>query len=278
MRVFDVSLKEQGYPVLGGYLSAIISDSVHDVTPKTWRRPAVIVVPGGGYASVSVREGEPIATRFVSRGFQAFVLKYLVKDDGVSYPEQLLELASAVDYVKTHAEENFVNPDEIFVIGFSAGGHLTANLAVEWQDVPEKAGVQLRCQPTAVALSYPVISAKANAHSASFQNLLTGYTAEAKTLLFNELSVDERVNEKTPPTFLWTTAEDQVVPAQNTLLMALALAEKKIPYEVHVYPNGRHGASTCDYEINDEESFLRKNERWMDECIAFFRLYAGEKY
>lgn len=278
MRCIEVSLKEKGYPVEGGKLSGILADKVYDSDMPNWKRPAVIVVPGGGYGFVSVREGEPIASYFLSRGYQVFVLSYLISPDGVSYPEQLFELASAVDYVKKNAKDFLVNPDEVFVVGFSAGGHLTANLAVDWHNVSKKAGVELDCQPKAVGLSYPVISSGTKAHFGSYDNLLQNYTEEAKAELMKELSLETQVTDKTPPAFIWTTAADTVVPSQNSLLFALALADKGISYELHVYPVGEHGASTCDFEINEPAAHLRKNEEWMKACADFFRSYSKETY
>ena len=132
MKTFTVNLKEE-YGLKGGSLSAYVVDFPWDSKEQSpnWKRPAVIVVPGGGYAFVSKREGEPIALAFMGRGFHAFVLTYQIGGEyGESYPEQLFEVAASVDYVRKHAEELCVNPDEIFVVGFSAGGHLTGNLAI----------------------------------------------------------------------------------------------------------------------------------------------------
>ena len=141
MKIKAVELKEY-YPVQGGALNCIAMETPWSIGHENWRRPAVIVAPGGGYTHVSKREGEPIAMEFLAKGFQAFVLTYVCSPEA-RYPEQLIELASAVDYVKKHADEYFVNPNEIFVVGFSAGGHLTANLAVEYQNVSKKAGFAL---------------------------------------------------------------------------------------------------------------------------------------
>jgi acetyl esterase/lipase len=246
-----------------------------EVNPD-WKRPAVIVVPGGGYGMTSKREGEPIATAFMGRGFQTFVLWYLTAPDGVHYPEQLLELSSAVDYVKKHAKELNVNADEIFVVGFSAGGHLTGNLAVEHQNVSEKVGVALDCKPTAVGLCYPVIT-DLHGHFGSYVNLLQEYTEEAKAELLKTLRLNEAVSEYTPPAFIWATADDGCVPADNALRYALALADKGIDYELHIYPHGAHGAATGSLEINAPAEGLARIAHWLDDCAAFFRLYTVEK-
>ncbi len=276
MRNYKISLKET-YDLEGGELECILSESPLDVPSPEWKRPAVLVVPGGAYRGVSKREGEPIASYFLSKGFQTFIFTYRTCTDGAHYPEQLVELASAVDHIKKNAAEYRVNPDEIFVVGFSAGGHLTADLAVEYATIEEKAGRKLDCRPKAVGLSYPVISSKCG-HTESYENLLFGYTEEAKAELLKTLDLNESVMDATPPAFIWTTAEDNCVPSENSLVFALALAKHKIPYELHVYPHGYHGLSSCSCEINAPAEFLRKNSVWLDDCAEFFRLFTTEKF
>lgn len=283
MKNFQVDLKQE-YGLKGGKLQAFVADFPWDGVAQSpnWKRPAVIVVPGGGYAFVSKREGEPVALEFLSRGFHAFVLDYHVcAENGESYPEPLFELAASVDYVKKHAEELCVNPEEIFAVGFSAGGHLTANLAVEWQNVSEKLGKTLDCKPSAVGLSYPVISKKYG-HIGSFTNLLWGYSEEAQEELLKTLNLDEAVSEDTVPAFIWTTAQDDCVPPENAIRYALALDKQGIDYELHVYPRLNHGKSTGSLEVNyftqsDEYQHVRIS-RWLDDCADFFRLYIEERF
>ena len=262
------------YNVAGGKLTPYAIDCPTGNKEK-WRRPAVIVVPGGAYEHVSKREGAPVACRFLAQGFQAFVLEYLVAPDGVRYPEQLHELASAVDFIKSHADQFHINKDEIFIVGFSAGGHLTANLAVDYCAVPDLVGEKLDCKVTAVGLGYPVISARLG-HTKSHDNLLSGFADVEREAVAEYLNLDSAVSSKTVPTFIWTTAEDKSVPAINSIMFALALAEKGIKYELHVYPEGDHGSSTCDLEVNDR--VYAKNAQWIDNCISFFRLFTAEKY
>lgn len=265
------------YGVKGGTLECILAESPLDWEQPDWKRPAVIVVPGGGYEGCSKREGQPIASFFLSKGFQTFILTYLCAFDDVRYPEQLFELAAAVDYVKTYAEKMFINPEEIFVVGFSAGGHLAGDLAVEYPFIEERIGAKLNCKPTAIGLGYPVISYKCG-HRASHESLVHGYTEEVKEKLLQRLNLDELVTDKTPPAFLWTTAEDDCVPNINTLVYASALSRQGIPYELHVYPQGRHGLSSCDLEINSEAPCLKKNSAWLENCANFFRLFTKEKF
>ena len=275
MKAYTVELTKEYSFLQGGKLQCILGDCPWDTDASTWTRPAVIVVPGGGYGMTSKREGEPIAQAFLAKGFQTFILWYSVAPDA-AYPEQLFQLSAAVDYVKKNAKEMHVNPNEIFVVGFSAGGHLTGNLAVEHQDISAKAGVALDCKPTAVGLAYPVIS-NVHGHFGSYNNLLMGYTDEAKAELLKTLNLDEAVSKDTPPAFIWTTAADSVVPCDNALRYAWALARLGIEYELHVYPRGEHGASTGSAEINPIAPQYQKIKNWVDDCAEFFRLYTVEQ-
>lgn len=276
MKQFSVNLKEN-YPFLaGGRLEGLTMSTPWD-DGRDDKRPAVIVVPGGAYAMTSRREGAPIASAFFARGFQVFVLWYMVRSDGARYPEQLLELSSAVDYVKKHADELHVNKDEVFVVGFSAGGHLTANLAVDYQNVSALAGVALDAKPMAVGLGYPVISDQYK-YKHTHENLLNGYTDEEKAVLVKKVRLDKMVTKKTAPSFIWTTATDDAVPAENTLRFALALSQKNVSYELHVYPAGRHGLATGRLDVNEVVPEMEKISRWTEDCASYFRRFTIEKY
>ncbi len=273
MKTFKLNLQEE-YPFLqGGTLSGYVMDAPMDGVVN-WQRPALIVVPGGGYHMCSKREGEIVALDFSARGFQTFVIDYKCGED-VRYPEQLFELSSAVDYVRKHAEEFHVNPEEIFVMGFSAGGHLAGNLAVEHQNVSKKAGITLDCKPTAVALCYPVIS-QIHGHQGSYEQLLKGYSDEEKAELYKIVNLDQAVNEQTPPAFIWSTVEDKAVPTDNALRYALALDRLGIAYELHVYPQGHHGLSLGSPEINAAVPALKRVSAWMANCKEFFMNYITE--
>ena len=273
MKCETIRLKDHYDCVAGGVLKIFCLDEPFD-TASDWVRPMVIVVPGGGYRFVSKREGEPIAADFLAKGYHACVLEYLCEPQGVHYPEQLLELACAVDYIKKNAARLFVNSDEVFAVGFSAGGHLVADYAVEYATLSERFDAPLETGVKAVGLCYPVI----NDHEESFESLLHGYPDEEKSELKENLKVNRRVTESTPPTFLWTTATDKTVPAQNTLRYALALAQNGVPYELHVYPKGSHGAANGSVELNKEDDSLPVLSSWTKDMARFFRGFCREKY
>ncbi|MBE5744681.1 MAG: alpha/beta hydrolase [Clostridiales bacterium] len=277
MKAFTVDLQKE-YGLQGGELDCHVMDYPFDGPMGEWKRPALVVVPGGAYGMVSQREGEPVAVAFSARGFQTFVLRYVCGgENGYSYPEQLIELGAAVDYIKKHADELHVNKDEVFVVGFSAGGHLTGNFAVEYASIPAKAGKDLDCKPTAVGLGYPVISS-VNGHAESFDNLLYGYTEEARKELMRTLNLNEAVTETTPPAFIWATAKDQAVPVDNAIRYGQALSEKGVDFEMHIYADGVHGLSTCDEEINPKGAHLLRTSKWLDDCSAFFHRHTKETF
>ena len=145
--------------------------------------PAMVVVPGGGYGMVSKREGLPVAMEYLINGFIPFILTYSVGEE-YCYPQQLLELAASVDYIRKNADEFGVDVDKIYVVGFSAGGHLVANLGVEYLELQEK----YDAKPNGVCLCYPVISREYGASGWTYENLLRKYNEEEKELLLKKLS------------------------------------------------------------------------------------------
>ena len=95
-------------------------------------RPAVLIIPGGGYECVCwYSEGEPAAACFMAHGYNAFVLCYSVGKSR-TYPAQLCEASLAIAHIKSHAKEYNIDPDRVFVAGFSSGGHVSGSLGLFW--------------------------------------------------------------------------------------------------------------------------------------------------
>lgn len=207
-------------------------------------RPSILLCPGGGYYMVSFREAEPVALAFVAQGFNVFVLNYECAP--VRYPQALLQVSAAAALIRQKAELFHADPNKIAVCGFSAGGHLAASLGMFWDEpfLCETLGVARGMnRPNAMILCYPVISSGEFAHVGSFEALLG---PDAKPEQKARMALEERVSDKTPPAFIWHTFEDDVVPVENTLMLASALRKKNVPFELHVFPWGGHGLSLCD--------------------------------
>lgn len=271
MRTFKINLldkeTEHGFmPTLTAYLI--------DGNPNSREvRPAVVVVPGGGYMYVSFREGERIALNFSTAGFHTFILDYATSPH--IHPLPLLNIAKALEIIRENAEEWNVAPDKIAVCGFSAGGHLCASISTLWNDKElfgtdeEKNRLH---RPDYTILSYPVISCDEYAHKGSFITL-TGQ--EEKTPLWDILSLEKHVDKNTPPAFIWHTGDDGGVPAENSLLYAMALRKNNIPVEFHLYQDGPHGMAVVSDETFWKVDKFTRNYPWIKQAIEWLYLRFG---
>lgn len=217
------------------------------------KRPTIIICPGGGYEFTSDREAEPIAIKMNAMGFNACVLRYSVRP--ATFPTALLELSIAVALIRKNAEQWHVDKNKIIVAGFSAGGHLAASLGVFWNRsfLSEMLGISNEeIKPNGILLSYPVITSGQFAHKGSFAALL----GENYDLLLNEVSLEKQVSEHTPPTFLWHTFTDELVPVENSLMFANSLLKNKVSLEMHIYPKGAHGLSLGTEETKGYDNVL----------------------
>ncbi len=204
-------------------------------------RGCVIVFPGGGYWLKAGHEAEPIAQAINALQCSAFVLDYRVQPYHDPYP--LMDAQRAVRFVRAHAEEYGINPERIAVLGFSAGGHLAACSGVFWDEGnPDAADPveRVSCRPDAMALCYPVVDLTGDArHAGSARNLLGDRSEEeaARAALSPQLHVTDR----TPPAFLWHTADDEGVSCRNSEMMFRALRDHGVTAELHIFSHGVHG-------------------------------------
>lgn len=233
------------------------------------RRPAIIICPGGGYDYCSEREAMPVAYRFAGYGVQAFVLRYSTYRK--PFPMALLELAAAVAYVRSNAEQFEVDPDRIAVCGFSAGGHLAASLAVHWNHavLTDVLGDSAAYRPNGQILCYPVITAGDYTHQGSIDNLIGENPTEKQR---RTVALEQQVSADTPPAFIWHTSDDGCVPVRNSVDYINALAVQGIPFEAHIYPHGAHGLSLSDETTQSGE--WHDNPvcaPWFAACVAWIR-------
>lgn len=229
-------------------LEAIIMDNFDVKTPK---RRGLIVVPGGAYVFVSKREGDPIAIRFASYNYSTFVLRYTVDSEhkGLSYPTQVLELMAAIDYIKKHADEFMVDKNQIAAIGFSAGGHLVALTAYKYKEKELLSKLKIKegdAKLNAVVLAYPVISLLKYPHQETARVITNG-----DEKLLKELSIENHIESDYPPTFIWTTEDDNGVSSKNTYVMDDALTKANVKHKTIVYEHGEHGLSLSDDTTNE---------------------------
>ncbi len=227
--------------------------------------PAIVICPGGGYRYVSEREGEPVAKAYYAAGFHTFVLDYSVEDQAAGF-RPLLQLAATVAEIRRRAPEWKVDPHAVAVCGFSAGGHLAASLGVLFQEPRFLQACPFRedIRPDAMVLGYPVITADAYVDRETIDNV-SGY-APADSPEYHYWGLDKHVTSQTPPAFLWHTAQDEEVPVENSLRFAAALSACRVPYELHILPEGAHGLSVCTREVDTPHPY---NSRWLSWSIAW---------
>lgn len=234
------------------------------------QRPCVLVCPGGAYCFCSEREAEPIALQFLPQGYNVFVLNYSVAP--FRFPTQIREVAAAMELIYAQSASWNCDTDRIAIIGFSAGGHLAAHYSTMY-DCREVRQVFPASKPVnATILSYPVITADFSfTHQPSILNLVGHKPASPEEQAY--FSCECQVSRHTPPTFIWHTAADSVVPVQNSLAYAAALAEHHVPVELHIFPHGGHGLSTCDAETLDcTDDIANHNHVWLD-CLKNWLAY-----
>lgn len=248
-------------------LTVYLPDNMIRIGRCDQKHPCLLICPGGGYAAVSEREGEPIGFRFLTQGYNVFVLEYSVRPN--CFPIQLIQVAAAMELIYANAEKWHCDTNKVAIMGFSAGGHLAAHYtnAYHWKEVRE---VFPESKPVnASLLCYPVITADPKyAHLYSFQSLLG--KEELTQDEVERFSCENMVSAQTPPTFLWHTRQDACVPVMNTLLYAQALARHDVPFALHIYPYGEHGLATVDAWCNDNLSaeILHAGD-WFDAAIKW---------
>ena len=257
-----------------GEYSALLTCYLPDAAPRTYypdNRPAVIVLPGGGYGITYPGEGEPIALSYLASGFCAFVLDYSVYP--ARFPQALVETLCAIRFVRENAKEYGIDPQKIAVCGFSAGGHLAACTGTLWNNTCLDAYLEndrTSYRPNALFLAYPVINVAS--HKGSYLNLFSQKEEELTPEMQELLNLENQVSKETPPTFLWHTTKDSTVPAKASLEFALALAKEKIPYEIRIWTGDRHGTGLGNHVTEPKSAPLAPHAcaAWVKDSVEFF--------
>ena len=209
---------------------------------------AVLICPGGGYEGLAYDwEGADIAKLLNSKGIAGIVLKSRLPNSKSIINRSIVPLQDAqraMRLIRFHAKEWNIKKDKIGVIGFSAGGHLASTLGTHFKTktIGKPGTVDLlSARPDFMLLIYPVISMdKSITHMGSRNALLGNKPSQS---LINEYSNELQIKNNTPPTFIIHSADDDLVPVKNSIEFYLALLEKNISAEMHIFPFGGHGYS-----------------------------------
>ena len=218
---------------------------------------AVVACPGGGYSGLAVNhEGYDWAPYFNKQGIALIVLKYRMPKGDRTLP--ISDAEAAMKMVRDSADVWNLNPNDIGIMGSSAGGHLASTIATH---APEA------LRPNFQILFYPVITMdKSFTHMGSHDNLL-GKDASAD--LEKEFSNEKQVTKETPRAFIVYSDDDKVVPPANGVNYYLALNKKGVPSVLHIYPTGGHGWGI-------REDFLYKSEM-QNELTSWLRSFKAPR-
>lgn len=217
--------------------------------PNVDKRPAILILPGGGYRFCSDREAEPVAMAYLGEGYHAFILRYTVGPES-EWPVPLDDAEKAMEIIKEKSDEWMIDVDKIAVIGFSAGGHLAAAISTIG-----------RAKPNATILGYPCIVEE-----------------RCSRLCTPKPGLDDKVTSENPPTFLFTTSDDKVVPVENTLAFMKALGDAGVLYESHVFYSGPHGISLAkNHTSAGREDFANPRiSKWFSLSVGWLKEIFGD--
>ncbi|GAB3011930.1 alpha/beta hydrolase [Niabella terrae] len=210
-------------------------------TPKT--DIAVIVCSGGSYGGrANDWEGIPACKKLNEAGITAFLLDYrLPKAARMEHKElvPLTDAQKAILYLREHASDFKINPSKLGIMGFSAGGHLVTTVATHFGNTALENPKNTSLRPDFLIAVYPVVSfADSLTHIQSRKNLIG---PEITPERIQEYSNELQVTSETPPTFLVSAIDDDVVIVQNTLYFEAALRQHRVPVQTFFYARGGHG-------------------------------------
>ncbi len=248
-----------------GDVPQLIITKVESPTPSA----AVVILPGGGYNGHAMdHEGYQFAQWFRDLGVTSAICTYRLRgkgNDGKGYghPAPMIDAQRAIATLRARAKELNIDPNRIGVIGFSAGGHLCSTVSTHFASVDESSEdpiARVSSRPDFSILCYPVIAfGKPYTHLGSQRNLIG---ADPDPDLVVSLSNERQVTDQTPPTFLFHTEEDKVVPVQNSIDYFMACQNNGVEAELHVFPKGRHGVGLAK-DLPGADQWPSLCEQWL---------------
>lgn len=227
------------------WLRGVSRAEVHVFRPAKADGSAILSLPGGGYGFLSVQnEGIDVAQHFNALGTTVFVLVYRLPGEGWDdrHLVPLQDAQRAMRLIRSRAAEFRIDPARLGVIGFSAGGHLGADLAVAYEErvyAPVDQADAFLARPAFAGLIYPVISVGPRTGESRSGVGLLG--PSASSAIIDARSPVLRVDGKTPPCFLVHSIDDPVVPVENSLEWIAACRAANVPVEAHLFQSGGHG-------------------------------------
>ena len=210
------------------------------------KRPAILILPGGGYQYCSDREADPVAFSYLQAGFQAFVLRYSVAENN-TWPNPLDDVEQAMELIRSR-EDWKIYEDKVAVAGFSAGGHLAA-----------AAATMSKNRPNAAILGYAV----------------TGHDVKACSMSAPDTT--PYVDKNTCPCFVFATRTDDLVPIKNSITFIHALEKADISFESHIYAYGPHGFTIGNSSVlTPGKPICNRAHHWVSDSIEWLKDMFGD--
>jgi acetyl esterase/lipase len=229
-------------------------------------RPALVVFRGGGYARHD-GSGDGSAAWAAQHGLVGVEVEYATQASGESHPRSVADAARAMRLVRARAAGWGIDPARVAVLGYSAGGHLATLLSTQpalWIDPADDLAAHTSPRPDLLVLAYPVVSFvdgyAPGAFGSSSENFF-GHLADEATR--RRFSSEHHVGADHPPTFLWTTDDDEIVPASHARSFADACRRAGVPVELIVYPHGRHGMGLAFHAPEPVRSWTTRLLGWL---------------
>ena len=241
--------------IVGGRIFNVYQPDLTVFLPKNRSEnyPAILVLPGGGYGHLAFDiEGKKPAEWLNANGVAAFVLKYRLNPD-----EALQDARRAVSLVRARAKEFGINPGEVGVLGFSAGGQVAANLATHYTRNSAADFIDsTSCRPDFMVLVYPAL----NWLHQSLDNASRISNAESNPFVpFYKL-----VDGNTPPAFIVHASDDKTVSVKESIDFYTALKTAGVPCELHIFEKGGHG-----FGLGDDRGPV---EDWGNLCVDWMKV------
>ena len=210
--------------------------------PEGEQKPVVLVLPGGAYEFCAEQEGQPVAERFAWLGYAAFVLNYSTAASGGSFavfPKPLRQVAETIFHIRANAGNYGINPRRLAVVGASAGGHLAACYANEWNKPAVFGGIGEAedVRPNATVLLYPATELRGEGR---MESVILGHGAPFTEEELRRYTPRYHLGTHTPPAVFFHSAPDPTVPVSDSLSLFLAMQARDIPSELHIFGDGEH--------------------------------------
>lgn len=248
----DNGLTGEEQPINGNMVTNVSKPTITVYKAQKPNGKCIIACPGGGYFLLAIdHEGKDMADWFNSLGITYVVLKYRMPN--AHYQVPLEDGEQAIRMVRQHAAEWGINPNQVGIMGSSAGGHFAATLSTLY--------TSRETRPDFSVLFYPVISMQEGVTHQGSRDLLLGKNPSAD--LVKRYDLHQQVNAQTPPAFLMLSADDDAVPPVNSLNYFNALLQNGVKKcAMHIYPTGGHGWGFGDNFIYKRQ-WTEELEHWL---------------